>query len=122
MRYGEPPYTDGDGMRAVIEALDRIEDGIGQRHAENTSSIEVLQKEMKVVIERIDDIAAGFPDNDPGSHRRAHEAYTLKLQERAALYRALREELVKKGLWALIIAVGGLLWLGFSTRFHLGGK
>lgn len=110
VRYGEAPHTEGDGYQAVVNAIDGLRDDINQRHTENRSDVEVLQTEMRVAIARIDDIARGFPDNDPDGHRRAHEAIILKANERAALYRALREELVKKGLWALLVVLGIALW------------
>jgi hypothetical protein len=116
MRYEEEPHTGGRGWSAVVKAIDSLRDEIGQRHTENTSAIEVIQAELKVAIERIDDIAKGFPDNDPDGHRRAHEALIRKDEERAKLYSALREELVKKGLWAFIGAVLAGLWLLLKTK------
>lgn len=116
MRYHDKPHTDGEGWEAVVTAIDSLRDEIGQRHTENTSSIEVIQQELKIAIDRIDDIAKGFPDNDPDGHRRAHEALIKRDEERARLYSALREELVKKGLWAFIVAVLAGLWILLKTK------
>ncbi|SDI65500.1 hypothetical protein SAMN04487926_12165 [Paraburkholderia steynii] len=116
MRYEDPPHTEGDGYAAVVVALDALRDEIGQRHVENTSSLEVLEKDLKVVIERVDDLARGFPDSDPEGHRRAHEALIRKAEERAALYKALREELAKKGLWALVLLLGIAVWQYIKTK------
>ena len=121
MRYSQdPPHTEGDGYGAVVEAISRLRDDINNRHVENSSTLEVLEKEVKVAIERIDNLAKGFPGDDPDGHRRAHEALIQRAEERAALYRALREELVKKGLWALIVAIGALVWIGISAKVHWG--
>lgn len=116
MRYEDPPHTEGDGFRAVVDALDQLRDEIGQRHVENSSSLEVLEKDLKVVIERVDDLARGFPDSDPDGHRRAHEALIRKAEARAKFYEDLRGELAKKGLWALLVLLGIALWQYVKVR------
>jgi hypothetical protein len=116
MRYEDPPHTDGDGFRAVVAAIDTLRDEIGQRHVENTSSLEVLEKDLKVVIERVDDLAKGFPDGDPDGHRRAHEALIKRAEAKARFYEDLRGELAKKGLWALIGLLGIALWQYVKAR------
>jgi hypothetical protein len=122
MRYSEAPHTEGRGWAAVIEALDRIEDGMGQRHTENTSSLEVVQRELQVVIERVDDLARGFPDNDPDGHRREHEAQIRKTDARTRLYEKLYEELASKGVLALILFIGSSVIYYAAAKLHLGGK
>ncbi|SAL47524.1 hypothetical protein AWB74_02141 [Caballeronia arvi] len=117
MRYEDhPPHTEGDGLRAVADALDKLRDEIGQRHTENTSSLEVLEKDLKVVIERVDDLAKGFPGGDADGHRRAHEALIQRAEARARFYEDLRGELAKKGLWALLALLGVALWQYFKTK------
>lgn len=123
MRYAkDSPHTEGEGYRAVVRALDQLRDDINNRHVENSSTLEVLEKDLKVVIDRVDDLAKGFPDGDPEGHRRAHEALIKRAEERAALYRALREELVKRGVLAFIVLLGTLLCIGIAAKFHLGVK
>ncbi|AQG98596.1 hypothetical protein A9R05_06920 [Burkholderia sp. KK1] len=93
-----------------------MRDEIGQRHVENASSLEVLEKDLKVVIDRVDDLAKGFPDSDPDGHRRAHEALIRKAEERAKFYEDLRGELAKKGVWAVLVLIGIALWQYFKTK------
>lgn len=120
MRYSEQaPRTEGEGWRAVVAAVDSLRDEIGERHVENTSNLEVMQRELKVAIDRIDDLAKGFPDGDPDGHRRAHEALIRKAEARARLYEKLLEELASKGLWAFIVALGGILWFFIAAKLHL---
>ncbi|WP_175982547.1 hypothetical protein [Caballeronia zhejiangensis] len=116
MRYGDPPRTEGDGLNAVADALNKLRDEIGQRHVENTSSIEVIEKDLKVVIERVDDLTKGFPDGDPEGHRRAHEVLIRKAEARAKFYEDLRAKLVERGLLALLGLLGVALWQYFKTR------
>lgn len=125
MRYSEKaPHTEGEGWRAVVDAVDSLRNEIGARHVENTSNLELMQRELQVAIERIDDLARGFPDGDPEGHRRAHEALIRKAEARARLYEKLLEELASKGLWAFIVALGAIVWFFVSSKLHLsvGGK
>lgn len=110
MRYSDPPQTEGQGWHAVVEAIDSLRNEIGERHVENTSSLEVLEKDLKVVIERVDDLAKGFPGGDWEGHRLYHEAVIKKMEARTALYQELRLQLVTKGLWALLALMGVALW------------
>lgn len=110
MRYREPPEEEGEGYAAVAHAINRLRDEIGQRHVENSSSLEVVEGELKVLINRVDDLAKGFPNKDPDGHRRAHEVLIRKTEARAKFYEDLRAELAKKGLWALVIGAGAGLW------------
>lgn len=111
MRYTEnPPHTEGDGFEAVAIALNALRDEIGQRHVENTSSLEVIEKEIKVLTDRVDDLAKGFPNADPDGHRIYHEATIRREEARARFYEELRAELAKKGIWALLVLVGTALW------------
>lgn len=116
MRYDDPPHTEGDGYAAVARALDSLRDEIGTRHVENTSSLEVVQRELKVVIDRVDDLAKGFPGGDWEGHRLYHEAVIKRMEARTELYRELRSELAKKGLWALIAMMGAALWFYIKSK------
>jgi hypothetical protein len=117
-RYTEPPHTDGESFRAVVDALDALRDEIGTRHVENTSSLEVLEKDVKVLIDRVDDLAKGFPDGDWEGHRRYHEAVIKKMEARTKFYDELRAELAKKGMWALILMMGAALWFYVKSRLN----
>lgn len=116
MRYEELPDTEGSDFRALVVAVDRLRRETGQRHVENTTSLQVVEAELKVLIGRVDDLAKGFPGNDPDGHRRAHEAMIARAEARARLYDELRAELAKKGLWALLLAIGTALWFWTKTK------
>ena len=118
MRYEEPPHTEGEGWRAVVSAIDSLRAETVDRHTENTSSLEVVQKELKVVIDRVDDLAKGFPGGDWDGHRMYHEAVIKKMEARTKLYEELRAEIAKKGLWALILALGGAVWFYLKSKLN----
>ncbi|AET91088.1 hypothetical protein BYI23_B004810 [Burkholderia sp. YI23] len=100
----------------MAKALDSLRDEIGTRHVENTSSLEVVQRELKIVIERVDDLAKGFPGGDWEGHRLYHEAVIKKMEARAKLYEDLRADLAKKGLWAVIVAIGAAIWFYVKAK------
>lgn len=121
MRYSEnPPHTEGDGFQAVAKALDALRDEIGLRHVENTSSLEVIEKEIQVLTERVDDLTKGFPNGDPDGHRLYHEATIKRIEARARFYEDLRAELAKKGIWALIVLVGTAIWFFAKSKLSDG--
>lgn len=110
MRYAEhAPHTEGEGARAIADALDRLRDEIGQRHTENTSSLEVIEKDIKVLTDRVDDLTRGFPNGDPDGHRLYHEASIKRIEARTRFYEALRAELAKQGVWSLIVFLGAAI-------------
>lgn len=119
MRYEErPPHTEGNGLEAVAKALDSLRDEIGLRHVENTSSLEVVQRELQVVIERVDDLAKGFPGGDWEGHRRYHEAVIRKMEARTKFYDDLRADLAKKGLWAILVMISTAVWFYAKSKFN----
>jgi hypothetical protein len=122
VKYQDAPRTEGEGWQAVVAALDRLEDSMGQRHTENTSTLEVVQKELRLVIDRVDDLAKGFPEGDPEGHRRFHEVLIERATARTRFYEELRTELAKRGLWALVLAAVTAVGLALRTWLHIGVK
>lgn len=117
MRYDDAPHTDGEGWSAVVKAIDNMRDEIGQRHTENTTSLEVVQKELKIVIDRVDDLAKGFPDGDWDGHRRYHEVVIRKMEARTKFYEDLRMKLLDRGIWALLAFVGAAVLYYVKSKF-----
>jgi hypothetical protein len=118
MRYNDPPHTEGDGSRAIADALDRLRDEIGQRHTENTSTLEVVEDKLNVLFDRVDDLAKGFPDGDWEGHRRYHEAVIKKMEARTKFYDDLRGDLAKKGLWAVILTMAAAIWFFLKSKLN----
>lgn len=122
MRYGDAPHTDGDGFRGIVAAIDKLRDEIGLRHVENTSSLEVIEKDIKVLTDRVDDLTRGFPNGDPDGHRLYHEASIKRIEARTRFYEALRAELAKQGLWSLIVFIGGALLYYLKSKLPFLGN
>lgn len=101
---------------SVTQAINALRDEIIQRHEENAAVNAEQTDKLDEVIRRVDGLQKGFPDNDPDGHRRAHEAMIARDKARTALYNALRQDLVTKGLYAFIGAVMLGLWWWFKER------
>lgn len=118
-RYSEAPHTDGNDLGAVVVALDALRDEIGQRHTENTSTLEMLEKKVDLAIQGVDDLHKAFPGGDWEGHRRYHETLIAKAEARARLYEKLLEELTKKGLLALFALVAVAVWQYIKSKVTL---
>lgn len=119
VKYPEAPHTEGEGWRAVVSAVDSLRDEIGQRHVENTSSIESIESKLSVAIQRIDDLHKAFPGGDWDSHRRYHQSLIDRAEAKTSFYRDLRSDLAKKGLWIVIITMGGVLLQYARTHIRI---
>jgi hypothetical protein len=99
-----------EGTKEIVAALGQLKEDLDQRHLENIGAQAVTDAKVVEAIRGIDELRKAFPDNDPDGHRRYHEAIIASIEDRGAFYRTLRDELAKKGLWALVIVVGLALW------------
>lgn len=93
----------------IAAAILSIKDDLDQRHSENITRAEVTDRKVDEAIRRIDDLHKAFPGGDWEGHRRYHEVLIDRIERRAKLYDAMLEELTKKGMWALIVFVGGAI-------------
>lgn len=110
VKYPESaPHTEGEGWSAVVRAVDSLRDEISQRHVENTTVNEEQSLKLDEVIRRVDALHKGFPNNDPDGHRKAHEVMIARAEARTELYKALRTDLLTKGLWAVVATIGVLV-------------
>lgn len=116
MKYSEAPKTEGTDYSAVVVALDALRGEIGARHVENTSTLELVEGKVNILIERVDDLAKGFPEGDVEGHRRYHEALIKKAEVRTRLYEKLLEKLMEKGVWAVIALLAVALWQYFKAQ------
>lgn len=100
----------------VVAAILAIKDDLDQRHSENITRAEVTDKKVDEAIRRIDDLHKAFPGGDWEGHRRYHEAMIERIEKRSKLYDAMLTELTTKGMWALIVFLGG------AVLFYIRGK
>ncbi len=103
---------DTERIIETIKEVDRSRSSVEQKRYEETKrSIDRMQVEIETLM-------SGFPDSDPGSHRRYHESVIE--------WRETRNRLVKEAL-ANAAKVGGVaaagwvvyaLWIAFKMELH----
>jgi hypothetical protein len=96
-----------EGDKAIVDAILSLKADLDQRHGENIISQSVTNTKVVEIQRGVDEIRRAFPDGDWDGHRRYHEAIIKKLEAREKFYQDLRTDLATKGLWAVIIALGG---------------
>lgn len=107
-----------DGHEQIVAAINGLRSDLDQRHSENLTSQAVTDAKVVEAIRRIDELHTAFPDGDADGHRRFHEAMISKAEARARLYEKLVEELVKKGLWALLLMVCVAVWAYVKSKLN----
>ena len=76
---------------------------------------------MEELMERLELLSAAFPEDKHGrtdvdGHRRYHEAKIQAAEAEAAFWRDLKLDLAKKGAWAILLVLAGLLVAGVATK------
>lgn len=55
-------------------------------------------------------IKSGFPGGDAAEHRKAHERQIKIEEERAELFKSIREKIITSGIWGLLVLLGLASW------------
>lgn len=100
----------------VLDAINDLKSNLDKRHTESAGHMESLEV-------KVDKVLAGFPDGDPASHREFHEALIDKAKARKKFWTDLQSELIRKGIWSMLILLGGLVLAGAAVAIkNLGEK
>lgn len=100
----------------VLDAIHDLKQSFDERHTENTGHLEALE-------EKVDQVLKGFPDGDPASHRKFHEALINKAQAREKFWTDMRAKLIERGIWATVIFFAGLALTGAALAIkNLGDR
>lgn len=71
----------------------------------------MLSKQMNERhIELFNLIKSGFPEGDIEAHRRVHEGYIKDAEEKASLWRAVREKTISGAVWAALMMLAAAIW------------
>lgn len=100
----------------ILDAIKSVQQSLDVRHSENTGHLAALEK-------KVDKVLAGFPDGDPLSHRKFHEALIDKAKAREKFWNDLRAKLIERGIWATLLLLGSLMIAGAAVAWkNLGEK
>ena len=85
---------------------------------------EVLKSQLDEILKELRNINRAFPRNMDGQvdhegHRKYHESLIRSAEAQEQFWKELRLDVAKKGTWALIIVLVGLLVLGIMTKLGL---
>ena len=85
---------------------------------------EVLKSQLDEILKELRNINRAFPRNMDGQvdhegHRKYHESLIRSAEAQEQFWKELRLDVAKKGTWALIIVLVGLLVLGVMTKLGL---
>lgn len=92
----------------ILDAINSVQQSLDVRHSENTGHLAALEK-------KVDKVLAGFPDGDPLSHRKFHEALIDKAKAREKFWNDLRAKLIERGIWSTLVLVIGLMLAGAAV-------
>lgn len=100
------------------KAIEHLEQSMRYTHATLSEATERAAKAAEIAKESVKEVveeamANAFPDGDVNGHRAAHEAWIKKVDESAAFWREMREELTKYGLIAFLGFVVVAAWQSF---------
>lgn len=100
-------------------------DDQGVRH--ETREEMSIERKLDLILEHMTKLESAFARNEDGSvdiegHRRYHEAMIEAAKEQAQFWRELKLDIAKKGAWALLILVLGLVVVGVQYKLGLEVK
>lgn len=86
-----------------------------------------LDKRFDEILMELRKINGAFARNPDGStdfdgHRRYHESMIAAAEAQTQFWNELKLEIAKKGIWGLLVIICGLVLVGLSTKFGVGGK
>jgi hypothetical protein len=86
-----------------------------------------LDKRFDEIMVELRKINGAFATNPDGStdfdgHRKYHEAMIKAASAQEQFWYELKLEVMKKGIWSLLVIICGLVVVGVSAKFGIGGK
>lgn len=86
-----------------------------------------LDKRFDEIMAELHKIHGAFATNPDGStdfagHRQYHEAMIKAATAQEQFWYELKLEVMKKGIWSLLVIICGLVVVGVSAKFGIGHK
>ena len=80
-----------------------------------------IERKLDLILAKLQKMEGAFVRNDDGSvdfdgHRRYHEALIKAAEEQSKFWSELRLDVAKKGVWALLVIVCGLIVVGLQIK------
>ena len=86
-----------------------------------------LDRRFDEIMDALRQINGAFATNPDGStdfagHRNYHEAMIKAATAQEQFWYELKLEVMKKGIWSLLVIICGLVVVGVSAKFGIGAK
>lgn len=83
-----------------------------------------IEHRLDEILQEIKKVHGAFPRTDDGDadfsgHREAHEAMIEAAKAQTEFWRELKLDVIKKGVWGLLIIVCGLAITGFAAKLGI---
>jgi hypothetical protein len=91
---------------------------------DNNAHIDKRFDEIMIELHKINGAFATNADGttDFSGHRQYHEAMIKAATAQEAFWYELKLEVMKKGIWSLLVIICGLVVVGIAAKFGIGGK
>ena len=83
-----------------------------------------IEHRLDEILQEVKRVHGAFPRTEDGDvdflgHREAHEAMIEAAKAQAEFWKELKLDVIKKGVWGLLIIVCGLAITGFAAKFGI---
>jgi len=96
-----------------------------QGDRKETSAEISIERKLDLILEQMNHMTGGFPRDKDGEvdyegHRKYHEALIESAKAQTEFWQALKLDIAKRGAWAILTILCGLVVLGISAKFGIG--
>jgi hypothetical protein len=101
-----------------------MEQGVCLTTSSDNAHIDRRFDEIMVELHKINGAFATNPDGttDFAGHKNYHEAMIKAATAQEQFWYELKLEVMKKGIWSLLVIICGLVVVGISAKFGIGHK
>jgi len=83
-----------------------------------------IEQKLDLILEEVKQLKRAFPKDEDGEsdfegHRRAHEQLITAAKAQTKFWEELRLDVIKKGLWGMLIIICGLVITGVGTKLGI---
>lgn len=112
--------TIADNLLTLIELREKRIQGLEEKVVEFSNRYETVRMALdhfvKTELEHYTEIKSAFPDGDCQGHKVYHDKLIKAAEAQEEFYVAMRNEIIKKGTWFAILALLGVIWVGFQVK------
>ena len=110
--HDDEPLTRGEFEKRIAGFRHYTAEAINNRFA-------MFEEKLLSRIEELDaTLKSGFPNGDPDIHRKDHETKIRLDNEKAELYKSVREKVITSGVWGMFVLLAMAIWEYLKTNIQ----